>query len=154
MPTICIHGSSTRHKSQTVLWGWANYDQPGLHILQGYLLLHPTALFGFLLCTSIIFTIHKVWSVVPGIMSGLLFTAGIICIILWWQRLHCAWCRWVQGECASLGDMDAPEVDPRLHRAAEALREQQVLFRYCAEEVATARHNAMFQRYNSNNNNL
>lgn len=42
--------------------------------------------------------------------------------------------------------MDAPEVDPRLHRAAEALRERQVLFRYCAEEVATARHNAMFQR--------
>ncbi len=62
-------------------------------------------------------------------------------------RLHCVWCRWVQGECASLGDMDAPEVDPRLHRAAEALRERQVLFRYCAEEVATARHNAMFQRY-------
>lgn len=56
-------------------------------------------------------------------------------------------CRWVQGECASLGDMDAPEVDPRLHRAAEALRERQVLFRYCAEEVATARHNAMFQRF-------
>lgn len=43
--------------------------------------------------------------------------------------------------------MDAPEVDPRLHRAAQALRERQVLFRYCAEEVATARHNAMFQRY-------
>ena len=55
-------------------------------------------------------------------------------------------CRWVQGECASLGDMDAPEVDPRLHRAAQALRQRQVLFRYCAEEVATARHNAMFQR--------
>ncbi len=84
-----------------------NYDQPGLCILQGYLLLHPTAFF----------------------------------------RLPCVWCRWVQGECASLGDMDAPEVDPRLHRAAEALRERQVLFRYCAEEVATARHNAMFQRY-------
>lgn len=43
--------------------------------------------------------------------------------------------------------MDAPEVDPCLHRAAQALRERQVLFRYCAEEVATARHNAMFQRY-------
>ena len=42
--------------------------------------------------------------------------------------------------------MDAPEVDPRLHRAAQALRERQVLFCYCAEEVATARHNAMFQR--------
>lgn len=54
--------------------------------------------------------------------------------------------RWVQGECSSLGDMDAPEVDPRLHRAAQALRQRQVLFRYCAEEVATARHNAMFQR--------
>ncbi|KAL3149170.1 hypothetical protein ABBQ32_002003 [Trebouxia sp. C0010 RCD-2024] len=56
-------------------------------------------------------------------------------------------CRWVQGECSSLGDMDAPEVDPRLHRAAQALRQRQVLFRYCAEEVATARHNAMFQRF-------
>lgn len=62
------------------------------------------------------------------------------------KRLSLLCCRWVQGECSSLGDMDAPEVNPRLHRAAQALRERQVLFRYCAEEVATARHNAMFQR--------
>ena len=55
-------------------------------------------------------------------------------------------CRWVQGECRGLGDMDAPEVNPLLQRAAQALREREVLFRYCAEEVAQARHNALFQR--------
>lgn len=55
--------------------------------------------------------------------------------------------RWVQAECSSLGDMDAPEVNPILHKAAQALRERQILFKYCAEEVTTARHNAMFQRY-------
>ena len=54
--------------------------------------------------------------------------------------------RWVQGECRRLGDSDAPEVDPVLQRAAAALRERPVLFKYCAEEVATARHNALFQR--------
>eukprot|EP00884_Botryococcus_braunii_P006046 jgi/Botrbrau1/15442/Bobra.43_2s0067.1 len=31
-------------------------------------------------------------------------------------------CRWLQAECRHLGDADAPEVDPRLQRAAEALR--------------------------------
>jgi hypothetical protein len=52
----------------------------------------------------------------------------------------------VQGECRRLGDADAPEVDPVLQRAAAALRERPVLFKYCAEEVGTARHNALFQR--------
>lgn len=33
-----------------------------------------------------------------------------------------------------------------LQRAAAALRERPVLFKYCAEEVAQARHNALFQR--------
>eukprot|EP00798_Chlamydomonas_sp_ICE-L_P018575 gene18575-25084_t len=39
-------------------------------------------------------------------------------------------CRWVQGECRNI-----------------ALKERPVLFKYCAEEVATARHNALFQRF-------
>lgn len=55
-------------------------------------------------------------------------------------------CRWVQAECRRLGEADAPEVDPVLQRAAAALRERPVLFKYCAEEVAQARHNALFQR--------
>ena len=55
-------------------------------------------------------------------------------------------CRWVQGECRRLGDTDAPEVDPMLQRAASALRERPMLFKYCAAEVAGARHNALFQR--------
>ena len=63
-----------------------------------------------------------------------------------WSLGGCCTCRWVQGECRGLGDMDAPEVDPLLQRAAQALREREVLFRYCAEEVAQARHNALFQR--------
>ena len=54
--------------------------------------------------------------------------------------------RWVQGECRRLGDADAPEVDPLLQRAAGALRERPVLYAYCAQEVAQARHNALFQR--------
>ena len=33
-----------------------------------------------------------------------------------------------------------------LQRAASALRERPVLFKYCAAEVAGARHNALFQR--------
>ena len=55
-------------------------------------------------------------------------------------------CRWVQGECRRLGDTDAPEVEPMLQRAASALRERPVLFKFCAAEVAGARHNALFQR--------
>ena len=52
----------------------------------------------------------------------------------------------MQGDCRRLGDTDAPEVDPTLQRAAAALRERPVLFKYCAAEVAGARHNALFQR--------
>ena len=57
--------------------------------------------------------------------------------------------RWVQGECRGLSDADSPdlEVNPLLRRAADALRERPVLFGYCAEEVATARHTALFQRF-------
>lgn len=56
-------------------------------------------------------------------------------------------CRWVQGECRSLSDIDSPEVDPLLHRAVCALKVRQVLYKYCAEEVATARQTALFQRF-------
>jgi hypothetical protein len=58
---------------------------------------------------------------------------------------HVLSCRWVQGECRSIGEFDAPEVDGALQAAVGALRERPVLFKYCAEEVATARHNALFQ---------
>lgn len=43
--------------------------------------------------------------------------------------------RWVQAECRSLGENDAPEVDPTLTAAVAALRDRPVLFKYCAEEV-------------------
>lgn len=56
-------------------------------------------------------------------------------------------CRWVQAECRSLGENDAPEVDPTLTAAVAALRDRPVLFKYCAEEVAGARHGALFQRF-------
>ncbi|KAF6250612.1 component of oligomeric golgi complex 6 [Scenedesmus sp. NREL 46B-D3] len=56
-------------------------------------------------------------------------------------------CRWVQAECRGLGEHDAPEVDPTLTAAVAALRDRPVLFKYCAEEVAGARHGALFQRF-------
>ncbi|GBF95228.1 hypothetical protein Rsub_07943 [Raphidocelis subcapitata] len=56
-------------------------------------------------------------------------------------------CRWVQAECRNLGEHDAPEVDPTLTAAVAALRQRPVLFKYCAEEVAGARHGALFQRF-------
>jgi hypothetical protein len=80
-------------------------------------------------------------------------------------------CRWVQGECRNIGgkrflcsiepqfsqrklissllipEADAPEVDGALRAAVGALKERPVLFKYCSEEVATARHNALFQRF-------
>lgn len=56
-------------------------------------------------------------------------------------------CRWVQVQCHSMTDLDMPDVSPLLQSAAQALRERPVLFRYCAEEVATARHNAVFQNF-------
>ncbi len=55
--------------------------------------------------------------------------------------------RWVQAECRNLGEHDAPEVDPTLTAAVAALRQRPVLFKYCAEEVAGARHGALFQRF-------
>lgn len=59
--------------------------------------------------------------------------------------------RWVQRECRSLGDQDAPEVGQLLQHASQALRERPVLFKYCATEVATSRHNMLFQRCASAN---
>ncbi|CAM6119888.1 unnamed protein product, partial [Calypogeia fissa] len=56
-------------------------------------------------------------------------------------------CRWVQAECRSLGDNDVPEVSDLLKVAARSLRERPVLFKYCAEEVANTRHNALFRRF-------
>lgn len=56
-------------------------------------------------------------------------------------------CRWVQAECRSLGDNDTPEVSDLLKTAARSLKEGPVLFKYCAEEVANTRHNALFRRF-------
>ncbi|KAE9606951.1 hypothetical protein Lal_00025871 [Lupinus albus] len=56
-------------------------------------------------------------------------------------------CRWVQAECRKLGDTDNPEVGELLKTAVRYLRERSVLFKYCAEEVANMRHNALFRRF-------
>ncbi|XP_059457372.1 conserved oligomeric Golgi complex subunit 6 isoform X2 [Corylus avellana] len=56
-------------------------------------------------------------------------------------------CRWVQAECRKLGDTDNPEVGELLKTAVCCLRERPVLFKYCAEEVANMRHNALFRRF-------
>lgn len=55
--------------------------------------------------------------------------------------------RWVQAECRSLGDNDTPEVSDLLKTAAQSLKDRPVLFKYCAEEVANTRHNALFRRF-------
>ncbi|KAL1831456.1 hypothetical protein DCAR_0101431 [Daucus carota subsp. sativus] len=56
-------------------------------------------------------------------------------------------CRWVQNECRRLGDTDNPEVGDLLKNAVRCLKERPVLFKYCAEEVANMRHNALFRRF-------
>ncbi|KAJ4829007.1 Golgi transport complex subunit 6 [Turnera subulata] len=56
-------------------------------------------------------------------------------------------CRWVQAECRKLGDADNPEVGELLKTAVCCLKERPVLFKYCAEEVANMRHNALFRRF-------
>ncbi|TXG59207.1 hypothetical protein EZV62_017036 [Acer yangbiense] len=56
-------------------------------------------------------------------------------------------CRWVQAECRKLGDTENPEVDELLKTAVRCLKERPVLFKYCAEEVANMRHNALFRRF-------
>eukprot|EP00898_Chlorokybus_atmophyticus_P001925 jgi/Chlat1/2733/Chrsp182S02898 len=42
---------------------------------------------------------------------------------------------------------DTPEVSDLLRMAARALRDRPVLYKYCAEEVANTRHNALFRRF-------
>ncbi|THG11584.1 hypothetical protein TEA_016235 [Camellia sinensis var. sinensis] len=54
---------------------------------------------------------------------------------------------WVQAECRRLGDTDNPEVSELLRTAVRCLKERPVLFKYCAEEVANMRHNALFRRF-------
>ncbi|XP_052210726.1 conserved oligomeric Golgi complex subunit 6 [Diospyros lotus] len=56
-------------------------------------------------------------------------------------------CRWVQAECRRLNDTDNPEVGELLKTAVRCLKERPVLFKYCAEEVANMRHNALFRRF-------
>ncbi|KAI3468517.1 hypothetical protein Pfo_025180 [Paulownia fortunei] len=56
-------------------------------------------------------------------------------------------CRWVQVECRRLGDVDNPEVSELLKTAVRCLKARPVLFKYCAEEVANMRHNALFRRF-------
>ncbi|EYU37491.1 hypothetical protein MIMGU_mgv1a002271mg [Erythranthe guttata] len=56
-------------------------------------------------------------------------------------------CRWVQAECRRLGDVDNPEVSELLKTAVRCLKARPVLFKYCAEEVANMRHNALFRRF-------
>jgi len=69
-----------------------------------------------------------------------------------YERLY----RWAQLQCRSLGgttsasdDLMAGEidVDELLAEALRALRERPVLYRYCVEEVARTRHNALFRRF-------
>ena len=55
-------------------------------------------------------------------------------------------CRWVLAETKRLSNNEALEIDPLVQRGAQALKDRPVLFKYCAREVATARHNALFQR--------
>lgn len=56
-------------------------------------------------------------------------------------------CRWVQSQCQSLTDVDVAEVHPLLSSALIALKARPVLLRYCSEEVATARHSAIFNAF-------
>lgn len=58
-------------------------------------------------------------------------------------------CRWVQEHCRSLGDLSdaSTDVHPLLQTATHFLRERPILFRYCAEEVTSARHSSLFQRF-------
>lgn len=56
-------------------------------------------------------------------------------------------CRWVQTECRRLGDIDNPEISELLRTAVRCLKERPVLFKYCAEEVANMRHNALFRKF-------
>jgi len=69
-----------------------------------------------------------------------------------YERLY----RWAQAQCRSLGGTTSAsddlmagdiEVDDLLAEALRALKERPVLYRYCVEEVARTRHNALFRRF-------
>lgn len=53
----------------------------------------------------------------------------------------------MQQQCQTLTEAEPGEVAPLLATAAAALRGQPVLLRYCADEVASARHSAVFQAF-------
>ncbi|GMH42570.1 hypothetical protein BSKO_10489 [Bryopsis sp. KO-2023] len=55
--------------------------------------------------------------------------------------------RWVQGRCRGLADADADEIDPILKLGVQTLADRPMLYRYCVEELTTARHNALFHRF-------
>jgi hypothetical protein len=54
---------------------------------------------------------------------------------------------WLCPPPLHLNSTSPPCTHSLLPPAVRALRERPVLFKYCAEEVATARHNALFQRF-------
>ena len=55
--------------------------------------------------------------------------------------------QWIQTKCQELVDVEAAELDPLMQQALKALAARPVLYRYCAEEVAGARHDALFERF-------
>jgi len=61
------------------------------------------------------------------------------------EKAYESLCRWVQTGM-SLNDGGEGE-DSLLHRAIAALRTRPVLLKYCAEEVASARHNSFFRKF-------
>ena len=64
------------------------------------------------------------------------------------EKAHERLCRWVQRECRSLAEEDGGEdVDETLTRAMTTLKHRPTLFKYCVEEVARTRHNALFRRF-------
>ena len=63
------------------------------------------------------------------------------------ERAHERLCRWVQIECRALAEEDGPDVSPLLTKAMTALRRRPTLYRYCVEEVARTRHDALFRRF-------
>lgn len=56
-------------------------------------------------------------------------------------------CRWLQQQSQVLAEAEAEDLHPLLATAVAALRDQPALLRYCADEVANARHSAMFQSF-------
>lgn len=54
---------------------------------------------------------------------------------------------WIQTKCQEVVDVEAAEMDTFMRQALQALSARPVLYRYCAEEVAEARHDALFERF-------